>query len=123
MFFIWPAVQSGIYSVGNLVLNSGTCRNLGVWIYGKIIDSIWSSSCILSSVLADRCWWNNGSWRTANRRCSELFFAQLADPTVTEFSVSATRFMSGKFPLMIFGLAGRGRLQCTRLQIQRRKRQ
>ena len=25
-----------------------------------------------------------------------IFFAQLADPTVTEFSVSATRFMSGK---------------------------
>lgn len=35
-----------------------------------------------------------------------IFFAQLADPTVTEFSVSATRFMSGKFPLMIFGLPG-----------------
>lgn len=35
-----------------------------------------------------------------------IFFAQLADPTVTQFSVEATRFMSGKFPLMIFGLPG-----------------
>ena len=35
-----------------------------------------------------------------------IFFAQLADPTVTKFAVSATRFMSGKFPLMIFGLPG-----------------
>lgn len=35
-----------------------------------------------------------------------IFFAQLADPTVEQFSVSATRFMSGKFPLMIFGLPG-----------------
>ena len=35
-----------------------------------------------------------------------IFFAQLADPTVTQFSVSATRFMAGKFPLMIFGLPG-----------------
>ncbi len=33
-------------------------------------------------------------------------FAQLADPTVEHFSVSATRFMSGKFPAMIFGLPG-----------------
>ena len=35
-----------------------------------------------------------------------IFFAQLADPSVTKFAVSATRFMSGKFPLMIFGLPG-----------------
>lgn len=35
-----------------------------------------------------------------------IFFAQLADPNTTQFAVSATRFMSGKFPLMIFGLPG-----------------
>ena len=35
-----------------------------------------------------------------------IFFAQLADPSTTKFAVSATRFMSGKFPLMIFGLPG-----------------
>ncbi|MDE6233246.1 MAG: glucose PTS transporter subunit IIA, partial [Lachnospiraceae bacterium] len=35
-----------------------------------------------------------------------IFFAQLADPSVKHFAVSATRFMSGKFPLMIFGLPG-----------------
>ena len=35
-----------------------------------------------------------------------IFFAQLSDPSVTHFSVEATRFMSGKFPLMIFGLPG-----------------
>ena len=35
-----------------------------------------------------------------------IFFAQLADPSVGHFAVSATRFMSGKFPLMIFGLPG-----------------
>ena len=35
-----------------------------------------------------------------------IFFAQLSDPSVTHFNVEATRFMSGKFPLMIFGLPG-----------------
>ena len=35
-----------------------------------------------------------------------IFFAQLASPSTTVFSVEATRFMSGKFPLMIFGLPG-----------------
>ena len=31
MFFIWPVIQSGIYSVGDLVLNSGYA---GTWVYG-----------------------------------------------------------------------------------------
>ena len=35
-----------------------------------------------------------------------IFFAELASPATEVFSVSATRFMSGKFPLMIFGLPG-----------------
>ena len=35
-----------------------------------------------------------------------IFFAQLADPGTIHFAVSATRFMTGKFPLMIFGLPG-----------------
>jgi PTS system D-glucosamine-specific IIC component len=33
-----------------------------------------------------------------------IFFAELASKSTTEFSVSATRFMTGKFPFMIFGL-------------------
>jgi PTS system D-glucosamine-specific IIC component len=35
-----------------------------------------------------------------------IFFAELASPNTVRFSVEATRFMSGKFPLMIFGLPG-----------------
>ena len=35
-----------------------------------------------------------------------IFFAQLADPNTVRFSVEATRFMSGKFPLIMFGLPG-----------------
>ena len=33
-----------------------------------------------------------------------IFFAELASKATEHFSVSATRFMSGKFPFMIFGL-------------------
>ena len=36
----------------------------------------------------------------------KISFAQLADPATTHFNVEATRFMAGKFPLMIFGLPG-----------------
>ena len=35
-----------------------------------------------------------------------IFFAELSQPGIAHFSVAATRFMSGKFPLMIFGLPG-----------------
>ena len=35
-----------------------------------------------------------------------IFFAELANGNISHFSVEATRFMSGKFPLMIFGLPG-----------------
>ena len=33
-----------------------------------------------------------------------IFFAELASKSTEVFSVSATRFMAGKFPFMIFGL-------------------
>ena len=35
-----------------------------------------------------------------------IFFAELASKSTTVFSVSATRFMAGKFPFMMFGLPG-----------------
>ena len=35
-----------------------------------------------------------------------IFFAQLASPNVSKFSVDAARFFTGKFPFMIFGLPG-----------------
>ena len=44
-----------------------------------------------------------------------IFFAELATPNIAHFSVSATRFMSGKFPLMIFGLPGQ-LLHCIAVQ-------
>ena len=50
-----------------------------------------------------------GSMEVAGRvveGAQNIFFAQLADPSVDHFAVSATRFMTGKFPLMIFGLPG-----------------
>lgn len=35
-----------------------------------------------------------------------IFFAQLASPDVTHFSADATRYFSGEFIFMIFGLPG-----------------
>ena len=106
MFFIWPVIQSGIYSVGDLVLNSGYA---GTWVYGFMERLLIPFGLHHVFYLP---FWQTGVGGTMEvggqliEGAQNIFFAQLANPTVTEFSVSATRFMSGKFPLMIFGLPG-----------------
>ena len=106
MFFIWPVVQAGIYSVGDLVLKSGYA---GTWVYGLMERLLIPFG--LHHVFYLPFWQTalGGTMEVAGQiveGAQNIFFAQLADPTVEHFAVSATRFMSGKFPLMIFGLPG-----------------
>lgn len=106
MFFIWPPVQSGINAVGNVVLNSGY---VGTWLYGFMERLLIPFG--LHHVFYIPFWQTavGGTMEVGGQLiegAQNIFFAQLADPNATEFAVSATRFMSGKFPLMIFGLPG-----------------
>ena len=106
MFYIWPHVQSAIYSVGNLVQSSGYA---GTWIYGFMERALIPFGLHHVFYLP---FWQTAVGGTAMvggqliEGAQNIFFAQLADPTITQFSVDATRFMAGKFPLMIFGLPG-----------------
>ena len=106
MFFVWPVIQSGIYAVGNLVLNSGYA---GTWVYGFMERLLIPFGLHHVFYLP---FWQTGLGGTMEvggkviEGAQNIFFAQLADPSTTRFAVSATRFMSGKFPLMIFGLPG-----------------
>ena len=106
MFYIWPVVQNGIALLGNLVVNSGYA---GTWIYGIIERALipfglhhvfympfWQTALGGSAVI-------DGA---VVQGAQNIFFAELASKNVDVFSVSATRFMSGKFPFMIFGLPG-----------------
>ena len=106
MYFIWPVIQSGIYAVGNVVLNSGY---FGTWVYGLMERLLIPFG--LHHVFYLPFWQTGlgGSLEVGGvlvEGAQNIFFAQLADPTTQQFAVSATRFMSGKFPLMIFGLPG-----------------
>ena len=106
MFFVWPMVQAGINAVGTLVLNSGY---VGTWIYGFMERLLIPFG--LHHVFYIPFWQTavGGTMEVAGKMiegAQNIFFAQLADPTVKKFAVEATRFMSGKFPLMIFGLPG-----------------
>lgn len=106
MFFIWPVVQQGIYAVGDLVMKSGYA---GTWVYGFMERLLIPFG--LHHVFYLPFWQTavGGTMEVGGvmvEGAQNIFFAQLADPSTTEFSVEATRFMSGKFPLMIFGLPG-----------------
>ncbi|MGN0325564.1 MAG: glucose PTS transporter subunit IIA [Lachnospiraceae bacterium] len=106
MYFIWPPVQAGIYAVGDLVLRSGY---VGTWVYGFMERLLIPFGLHHVFYLP---FWQTGVGGTLDvagqtiEGAQNIFFAQLSDPTVEHFAVSATRFMSGKFPLMIFGLPG-----------------
>ncbi|MGN0304984.1 MAG: glucose PTS transporter subunit IIA [Lachnospiraceae bacterium] len=106
MYYLWPPVQSGIYAVGEVVLNSGYA---GTWVYGLMERLLIPFG--LHHVFYLPFWQTavGGTMEVGGvlvEGAQNIFFAQLADPTVEKFAVSATRFMSGKFPLMIFGLPG-----------------
>ena len=98
MFFVWPPVQNFMYGIGALVQNSGY---IGTWLYGLMERALIPFGLHHVFYLP---FWQTGVGGTLE--VAGTFFAQLADPATEVFAVSATRFMSGKFPLMIFGLPG-----------------
>lgn len=106
MYFIWPPVQNAIYHIGDIVLKSGYA---GTWVYGLTERALIPFG--LHHVFYLPFWQTavGGTLEVGGQvieGAQNIFFAQLADHSVDHFAVSATRFMSGKFPLMIFGLPG-----------------
>lgn len=106
MFFIWPVVQNGIYALGSLVTGTGY---VGTLIFGIIKRALIPFG--LHHVFYLPFWQTavGGTMEVAGQLVQggqNIFFAQLADPTITHFSADATRYFSGEFIFMIFGLPG-----------------
>ena len=106
MFYIWPVVQGGIAALGGLVMDSGYG---GTWVYGIIERALIPFG--LHHVFYTPFWQTAMGGEamidgTLVQGAQNIFFAELASKDITHFSVSATRFMAGKFPFMIFGLPG-----------------
>lgn len=106
MYFIWPAVQNGIFALGGLVTGTGY---FGTLIFGIIKRALipfglhhvfympfWQTA-VGGTMMVDGNLIQGGQ---------NIFFAQLASPDVTHFSADATRYFSGEFIFMIFGLPG-----------------
>ena len=106
MFYVWPVVQEGIALLGNLVLGSGY---IGTWIYGITERALIPFGLHHVFYMP---FWQTAMGGTAVidgvvvQGAQNIFFAELASKATEVFSVEATRFMSGKFPFMIFGLVG-----------------
>ena len=107
MYFIWPTVQNGIYALGGLVTGSGY---VGTLIFGLIKRALIPFG--LHHVFYMPFWQTavGGTAEVAGQMVQggqNIFFAQLADSAnITHFSADATRYFSGEFIFMIFGLPG-----------------
>lgn len=106
MAYVWPYAQVGINALGALVTASGYA---GTFAYGLIERALMPFG--LHHVFYLPFWQTSvgGTLQVCGHTvegAQNIFFAQLACPSVTHFDVDATRFMSGKFPFMIFGLPG-----------------
>lgn len=106
MFWAWPIIQNWIYALGGLVTKAGYG---GTLIYGIIERALIPFG--LHHVFYMPFWQTGlgGSMMIDGKMvegAQNIFFAQLASPDTTRFSVDACRFMSGKFPFMMFGLPG-----------------
>ena len=106
MYFIWPAVQNGIFALGGLVTGTGY---FGTLVFGIIKRALipfglhhvfympfWQTA-VGGTMMVDGNLIQGGQ---------NIFFPQLASPDVTHFSADATRYFSGEFIFMIFGLPG-----------------
>ncbi|GAA0485691.1 maltose/glucose-specific PTS transporter subunit IIC [Salinibacillus aidingensis] len=107
LFYVWPIVQGGIFSLGGLVEATGY---VGTLIYGFILRLLgpfglhhifylpfWTTSLGGSMII-------DGSLIEGTQR---IFFAQLANAeSVEQFFLGTARFMSGRHITMMFGLLG-----------------
>lgn len=107
MYFVWPIVQNGIYALGGLVTGTGY--------FGTLIFGIVKRALIpfgLHHVFYLPFWQTavGGTMEVGGKLIQggqNIFFAQLADSAhITHFSADATRYFSGEFIFMIFGLPG-----------------
>jgi len=107
MYFVWPVVQNGIYALGSLVTGSGY---IGTLVFGLIKRALIPFG--LHHVFYMPFWQTavGGTMEVAGNTIQggqNIFFAQLANSAdIVHFSADATRYFSGEFIFMIFGLPG-----------------
>ncbi|WP_432354224.1 glucose-specific PTS transporter subunit IIBC [Sporosarcina sp. A2] len=106
LFFVWPLFQNLISEAGNLVNATGV---IGTFLYGFILRMLGPFGLHHIFYLP---FWQTGLGGTLEiggqlvQGTQNIFFAQLSDPSTTRFYEGTSRFMSGRFITMMFGLLG-----------------
>lgn len=103
-FFIWPPIQGGILNLGVIISDAGV---MGAFLFSTIKRLLipfglhhvfylpfWQTSLGGTAII-------NG---TTYVGAQNIYFAQLADPSITHISASVTQYFGGEFAPMIFGL-------------------
>ena len=121
LYFIWPVIQNGIFALGNIVQKSGY---FGTFIYGCIERALIPFGLHHIFYLP---FWQTGVGGTAMidgvqvMGAQNIFFAELASPSTTKFSVDACRFLTGKYPFMMGGLPGAALAMYSTARPEKRK--
>ncbi|MCM3588229.1 maltose/glucose-specific PTS transporter subunit IIC [Mesobacillus maritimus] len=106
LFVIWPYFQLFINQLGALVTGTG---EIGTLLYGFILRMLGPMG--LHHIFYLPFWQTalGGTLEIGDKLVSgtqNIFFAQLADPSTTQYYEGVSRFMSGRFITMMFGLPG-----------------
>lgn len=102
--FIWPTIFMGIVKAGEWFAATGA---IGTFLYGSVMRML--NVFGLHHAIYPLFWYTQlgGYQEVAGQMVAggqNIFFAQLADPTVKHFSAEATKTMTGGFLPMMFGL-------------------
>lgn len=121
MFYVWQPVQTGINALGTFVYSSGY---FGTFLFGMIKRLLIPFG--LHHVFYLPFWQTavGGTAVVAGQSISgaqNIFFAQLADPTITHFSTAGTWCFTGEFVLYIFGFPGAALAMYRNAKPERRK--
>lgn len=106
LYFAWPPVQTGIYSLGGLVDATGY---IGTFIYGFFLRLLGPFG--LHHIFYIPFWTTSlgGTLEVGGQLVEgtqRIFFAQLNEGNVDQYYIGTARFMSGRHITMMFGLLG-----------------
>ncbi len=103
-YIVWPLVQTGVANLGFFIKNTGY---VGTFLFGVIerilmpfgLQNVFSLPLMYTKTGGEMI-----ARGTSIQGFQNMFLHHLTDPATKKFSVNYTRFMTGKYLFMMFGL-------------------
>ncbi len=103
-YIVWPLVQTGVANLGFFIKNTGY---VGTFLFGVIerilmpfgLQNVFSLPLMYTKIGGEMI-----ARGTSIQGFQNMFLHHLTDPATKRFSVNYTRFMTGKYLFMMFGL-------------------